>query len=99
MLAGEFLPPNNTPDGDEIVVKLSEELRDLKRHMFDCYITQRHVLQAFPIDSERFRPAPVYDFTRPPHAGPLHYEQFDWEITGEKWRRLASHAAGELGID
>lgn len=98
MVAGEFLPHSGVPEASEIAVELSPQMRDLKRRMFDCYVTQRHVLQAFPIDFERFRPAPVYDFSRPPHAGPLHYESLGWDITGQRWRELASNAARELGV-
>ncbi|MDQ6700279.1 MAG: PIG-L family deacetylase [Acidobacteriota bacterium] len=99
LIAGEFLPDESDPGNGEITVDLSAEMRDLKRRMFDCYVTQRHVLQLFPIHSERFRPAPVYHFNSPPHAGPLHYERFDWGITGEQWRGLAFDAARELGLD
>lgn len=68
-VAGTFL------DGcDEIVIVLDDEQRALKRRMFDCYVTQRDVLAQFPIECERFRRAPQYDFTRPPHEGPLWYE-------------------------
>ena len=98
MVAGEFLPDRDNPGSGEMLVELSQELRDLKRRMFDCYVTQRHVLQFFPIHSERFRPAPVYRFSSPPHAGALHYERFDWGITGEQWRGLAAHAERELGL-
>ena len=38
-------------------------------------------------------------FNRPPHAGPLHYERFDWGINGEQWRALADRAARELGLE
>lgn len=48
--------------------------------------------RSFPIDVERFREAPEYDFTQPPHEGRLHYEYFDWGMTGDRWRSLASEA-------
>ena len=47
-------------------------------------------------DVERFRLAPRYDFTQPPHAGDLHYEQFGWELTPQRWRSLAAAALKEL---
>ena len=52
-------------------------------------------------DAERFRPAPNYDFTRPPHAGQLFYEKFNWGMTGEQWRALAGRALQRLdkGLD
>jgi LmbE family N-acetylglucosaminyl deacetylase len=68
-VAGTFL------DGrDEIVIALDDDQRALKRRMFACYATQRDVLAQFAIEYERFRRAPQYDFTKPPHAGPLWYE-------------------------
>ncbi|MDQ2899789.1 MAG: PIG-L family deacetylase [Acidobacteriota bacterium] len=91
---GQFLGDG----GDAIIdIELSEAMRDLKRRMFDCFTSQRHVLEMFPIARERFRRAPVYDFTRPPHPGQLHYERFDWGVDGARWRDLAVRAALQLG--
>ena len=64
----------------------------LKRRMLDCFATQREVLAQFPADRECFRPAPKYDFLRPPHSGRLYYEYFDWRSTGEQWRAHALDA-------
>jgi LmbE family N-acetylglucosaminyl deacetylase len=69
-----------------------------KRKMFECFQTQRRVLNWFPISIERFRAAPEYDFTLPPHAGKLYYEYFDWGMTGERWRWLARIALDTLDI-
>jgi N-acetylglucosamine malate deacetylase 2 len=85
----EFL---NTEGCVPVTFELSPAQRTMKRQMFDCFVTQREVLQWFPIDVERFREAPGYDFTQPPHAGKLHYEYFDWGMTGDKWRRLTHEA-------
>jgi N-acetylglucosamine malate deacetylase 2 len=86
MEAGTFLP---SAGRDEVTVVLSEEERRFKAALFQRYRTQQHVLQAFPIDIERFRLAPDYDFTEPPHAGRLFYENFNWGMTGARWRELA----------
>jgi LmbE family N-acetylglucosaminyl deacetylase len=51
---------------------------------------QEAVLREFPLEPERLRPAPAYDFTRPPHAGPLWYECLGWPLTGEQWRQNAA---------
>jgi N-acetylglucosamine malate deacetylase 2 len=75
-----------------VTFQLSLAQRTMKRKMFECFLTQREVLKWFPIDVERFREAPEYDFTQPPHPGKLHYEYFDWGMTGDKWRRLAREA-------
>jgi len=86
-------------DGDpgEAVV-LCEADRALKRNMTECFTTQQHMLRHFPLDRERYRPAPSYDFTEAPHAGRLYYENFPWGMSGERWRDLAASAASNLGL-
>lgn len=92
----EFLPA----EGDRVTtVLLSEEARSLKRNMLACFATQQKVLASFPVEIERFRPAPRYDFTRPPHPGRLHYESFGWGMSGERWRGLAREALDALGLE
>lgn len=71
---------------------LTAPQRALKREMFQCFPSQEPVLRNFPIYEEKFRTAPQYDFTNPPHSGPLHYETLGWEITGEHWRWCAGEA-------
>jgi N-acetylglucosamine malate deacetylase 2 len=77
---------------------LDDHARACKRRLVDCFSSQRRTLADFPIDVERFRPAPVYDFTRPPHAGRLFYEHFDWGVDGTRWRALAGQALTALEI-
>ncbi len=72
------------------------EARGLKLKMFACFETQKQVLARSPLGPEKFRQAPAYDFRLPPHPGKLHYENFDWGITGDTWRALASQALEEL---
>jgi LmbE family N-acetylglucosaminyl deacetylase len=85
MESGRFLPGGT----EAVEVPLDAAARRLKRAMFDCFATQRRVLGNFSIDVERFRKAPEYDFTLPPHAGTLYYERFEWGMTGERFRALA----------
>ena len=70
--------------------------------MVACHATQARVLAPFPLGPERFRSAPRYDFSRPPHPGPLHYERADsgatWGIDGARWRAEATAAARRLGL-
>ncbi len=77
---------------------LTEEEKSTKKKLFDCYVSQRNVLQYFPIGEEPLRPAPAYDFTQPPHEGKLYYENFQWGVTGEEWRELAARALRELKL-
>jgi LmbE family N-acetylglucosaminyl deacetylase len=82
--AGEFLcaQPDAVWTHD-----LSDSERELKRTMLACFRTQRAVLGMFPLDRERFRVAPEYDFTQPPHSGTLYYEMHDWGMTGQRFRQ------------
>ena len=87
-------------DGGEVkTVFLSAEERIFKRRVLDSFRTQRETLRWFPIEVERFRLAPDYDFTRPPHSGRLFYEQFDWGMSGEPWRALVREALRLLEPD
>ena len=85
----EFLPDVHGPVH-------TVELRGLhklqKRQMLECFRTQQETLQCFGLAHEKFRPAPQYDFTKPPHAGRLFYEMFDWGMTGDRFRQIASEA-------
>ena len=93
MEVGKFLPDSD--HGEPIL--LPPDARDLKSRMFSCYASQTHMLRNFPLDVERYREAPAYDFTSAPHTGKLYYENFDWGVTGERWRRLAEEALRTLG--
>jgi LmbE family N-acetylglucosaminyl deacetylase len=91
----EFL---HCPDIAVTTLVLDDHGRAFKRRLVDGFLTQRRTLADFPIDVERFRPAPAYDFTRPPHAGPLFYEHFDCGVDGVHWRTLAGRALAALEI-
>ena len=93
---GAFLAHETAPADEQITIELSPAACELKREMFRCFASQAVVLEGFAADHERFRIAPHYDFTQPPHAGRLHYETFDWGWTGERWRELARLARREL---
>lgn len=97
--AGVFLSAEDggAPTGVE-TVELGDEDRERKRRMLACFTTQRRTLAPFGVERERFRPAPRYDFTRPPHAGTLHYERFAWGVTGAAWRARAAAALAALGL-
>lgn len=100
MAVCEFLsPPQNGPQPAICTVLLSPTGRALKARMLGCYASQRRMLQAFPAGMEKFRLAPRYDFTQPPHAGLLFYERFNWGIDGAGWRALAAKAGAELGFN
>ncbi len=85
MVVAKFLPG---PPGGRLT--LTERERDLKRRMIETFVTQAETLRAFlPPRDEPFRPAPPYDFTRPPHPGRLQYEIWGFPIDGKRWRETA----------
>jgi LmbE family N-acetylglucosaminyl deacetylase len=85
----EFL---HNPAGESTTLMLDSDALELKKRMFDCFKTQQQTLAQSPLGPEKFRQAPVYDFTRPPHDGKLHYEKLNLGVTGEQWRELAREA-------
>lgn len=91
----QFLPHEHA-DRDQRVVKLSAAESDLKRKIFDAFTTQREVLEQFSTEFERFRPAPRYVFTEPPHAGQLNYERYGHLDRGMFWREQAERVLRAL---
>lgn len=60
-----------------------------KRAALAEFATQREIIARFPVDPEWLRPAPRYDFTRPPPPGDVLYDRFHWRVSGESWRQSA----------
>lgn len=96
LVTGEFLPHPGTP---ELALRLSDEEAARKRAMLACFASQKGTLAPFGAEIERFRPAPAYDFRRPPHAGTLHYERLGFSRDGARFRELAAKALARLGLD
>lgn len=96
MCTGEFLRRAETPI---LTLPLTENQRALKLRMLGCFITQARTLQNFGTTQERFRVAPRYRFTAPPHPGRLLYEHFDWGMDGARWRGHARTALQELELE
>jgi LmbE family N-acetylglucosaminyl deacetylase len=94
LATGNFLPT----DQPVTTIELSAGDRLRKRRMIGCFTSQRDLLAGFDTEVERFRGAPRYDFSRPPHRDELHYERLGWSVTGEVWRRHAREAFEALGI-
>jgi N-acetylglucosamine malate deacetylase 2 len=84
---------------DVTTVQLTPEEQRRKRALFACFRTQQKTLEYFPIDVERFRPSPRYDFLRAPHEGKLFYECHPWGMTGQRLLALAAQAMAELGLE
>ena len=90
---GAFLPH---ADSIEKALELPVERRRLKERMFRRFESQQECLKAFPVSVERFRMAPRYVFTIPPHAGQLDYERYCSLICGDDWRSRAQEALDAL---
>jgi LmbE family N-acetylglucosaminyl deacetylase len=88
--AGDFLPVS---ENEILVSTLRADRSRLKRRMMESFRTQSGILNAFGTSEEKFRRAPAYDFTKPPHEGRLFYEQFEWGMTGGNFRKLAAGVA------
>lgn len=84
-----FLP---FPGAREKTVELDPETKEIKRKMFDAFTSQNALLKTFPLEVERFRQAPRYLFTVPPHEGTLDYERLCNKMTGAEWRSYADQA-------
>jgi LmbE family N-acetylglucosaminyl deacetylase len=89
----QFLP---APDGVECTISLTPDMQALKQRLLGCYHSQALALDAVPLEQERFRLAPVYDFTRPPHPGTVLYERYSWGMKVREWCALASAATERL---
>jgi N-acetylglucosamine malate deacetylase 2 len=98
VLTNEFLPCPGV-DTQTIACALTPPEQQRKLAVLACHVTQRETLAYLPMHAERYRLAPRYDFTQPPHGWPLHYEQFPWGMSGERFRRLAAEALAELGLE
>lgn len=90
---GVFIPYSDVP---ELNIATPPGELERKRSMLACFRSQRGRMPPIALDQERFRPAPTYDFTAPPHTGPLHYEHCKWGMTAERWREIARMAQARL---
>lgn len=92
--AGVFL----SHDGwmPEMFYELTDSERQRKQKLVACFETQRETLKGFHDETERFRIAPVYDFTLPPHGGKLLYENYPWGMTAKRFCQLAEEAKHQL---
>ncbi len=96
---GEFLPTTGDDSSEVVTLPLSAAEQAFKRRLLACFTTQAGTLQYMRTDVERFRVAPLYDFTRPPHAGRLFYENHPWGMAATRWCELAGSALRALGLE
>jgi LmbE family N-acetylglucosaminyl deacetylase len=85
------------PDG-RVASALTPQDRRRTQLMLKCFRTQQRVLEPFGCGEEWLRPAPRYDFTKPPEAGGVWFDRFDW-ITSARWRAIVAQVASRLAAD
>lgn len=93
---GEFLPAAE----QQTTLHLSSDVLEIKQRMLRCFESQRGTIDVLHVpDYERFRPAPHYDFRRPPaEPGRIFYEHFDWGLDSVTWCQHAEDALNALHI-
>jgi N-acetylglucosamine malate deacetylase 2 len=87
---GRFLPAPHPVLSAEFCLTAEEYCR--KKTLLDLFATQRQTLSGFRLEYERFRVAPRYDFSRPPHAPPVLYDNYPWGVTSQEFVQLARDA-------
>jgi LmbE family N-acetylglucosaminyl deacetylase len=97
MVIGEFLPAPTGADCPVARWELTGDEKELKRRMIEAFASQRETLAPFlPPPPESFRPAPLYDFSQPPHSGALQYELWGFPLDGEGWREAAQEVVSDV---
>jgi LmbE family N-acetylglucosaminyl deacetylase len=94
LVRGQFIPEPGLPE--ECVVLDAAE-RELKSRLLASHATQHDFLSTFPLDAERFRIAPRYDFRAPP-AAPFFYDRVSWGLRGADVLGSASRLLQAHGI-
>jgi N-acetylglucosamine malate deacetylase 2 len=74
----EFLNANGT----EVALCPTTGELQARAEMLAAYASQRDAASFINSPLELFRPQPDYDYSRPPHQGPLNYELWQWPMTG-----------------
>jgi len=94
METGVFLPAGReTP---QLRYPLSPREQARKRALLNAFATQHETLRCFPVDEERYRIAPAYEFRRPPHPGGVFYDHHRWGISSHAFCELAWEAGDAL---
>jgi LmbE family N-acetylglucosaminyl deacetylase len=96
LVLGAFWSDPNCP---ECVLTLKPHERASKSRALSCFVTQRSILDQFPLGEERFRVAPLYDFSQPAPPVVAFYDRLGWPMTSCRWRLHATAGLYELGLN
>jgi N-acetylglucosamine malate deacetylase 2 len=94
METGTFLVAQR--ETSELRYQLSAEEQERKQALLNAFTTQHDTLRYFPVDEERYRIAPQYEFRRPPHAGDIFYDHHPWGVNSQTFCELAWEADDAL---
>ena len=94
---GSFVPGTEGTIHRKFCLTVTE--RERKQARIDCFASQGETLLGFPLDWERFRIAPPYDFRKPPHLPPLLYDRYPWGMTSQQFTQLAQEAERLLHVE
>lgn len=90
---GEFYSDGFLYEANAVVqVPLAKPEVAQKKAALDRYASQQRVIARFSLSPQRWRIAPLYDFTMRPHAGPLYYEIREMGYRFEDFAALAAAA-------
>ncbi|MCL2468954.1 MAG: PIG-L family deacetylase [Alphaproteobacteria bacterium] len=70
--------PPSSRQSNETIIRLGAFAMREKAHLLDMYGSERSNLRTIGLEQECFRPLHHYDYTKPPHKGPLWYTRFQW---------------------
>lgn len=86
------------PRRREWIATLDVRERARKARALACFASQRGMLRNFPVDVERFRRAPDYDFSQPAPPPAAWYDTQQWPIDSRAWRKLARQNLAQAGL-
>ncbi len=86
------------PERREWIATLGVRERARKAEALECFASQRDMLRNFPLDTERFRRAPDYDFSAPAPPPAAWYDAQDWPIDSRAWPHIARQNLTQAGL-
>ncbi|MCP9889430.1 bifunctional PIG-L family deacetylase/class I SAM-dependent methyltransferase [Cyanobium sp. ATX 6A2] len=89
---GEFAQDNY----EGMSIMFDQDSRTYKKGLYQCYASQLELLKTFPLEVERFRLAPCYDFTQPPEVPEILYDKYELGIKSRQWLELSRSASERL---